>query len=133
LPAASAKLNAPVDDAVVASVAPLLAPTAIAPVKSPLALANVLSPIPIAKLVGVLVHAEPPELPALIPLIDAHVAPADPAEPNVAAPAAAATSSTPPASLCPFMVLLLFPFVYCQDARDARQQNGFSERTEWHA
>src|SRR6185312_6496867 len=103
-----ARLKAPVEAARVASFAPL-SPTAIAPVNSPLAIAVVLSPIPIAKLVGVLVQVEPPELPALRPLIDAHVALAAPAPPSAAAakPDATAPRSTPPVTLflpmvCPF-------------------------------
>jgi len=71
-----------------------------APVNCPTAWACVKSPIPIAKLVAVLEHVEPPELPALMPLIDAHVALADVADPSAAAATPAAASSTPPESLC---------------------------------
>src|SRR6185312_1862504 len=59
--------------------------------------ANVLGPIPMATLVGVL--AQPFPLP--MPLIDAHVAPADPAPDSavMASPDATAPSRIPPASL----------------------------------
>src|SRR6185312_4282548 len=99
-----ARLRAPVEAARVASFAPL-SPTATAPVNNPLAIAVVLSPIPIAKLVGVLVQVEPPELPALRPLIDAHVALAAPAPTSAVAarPDATAPRSTPPVTL--FMLM----------------------------
>jgi len=67
--------------------------------KSPSAVDVVLLPTPIAKLAGVLVQVEPPELPVLMPLIDAQLALAIPAEPSDAmasAPDAAAPSSRPP-------------------------------------
>src|SRR6185312_12655386 len=88
-------------------------PMAIAPLNSPAAAAVVLSPMPIAKLLGELVQTEPPELPALMPLIDAHEAIAAPAPLSAAAasPDATAPSRRPPASLslgvacCVFMLV----------------------------
>jgi hypothetical protein len=72
-----------------------------APLSVPLATEFVLLPTPIAKLPGSLVHVEPPELPALMPLMDAQVALAAPAPLSAAAakPDATALSSTPQASL----------------------------------
>jgi hypothetical protein len=82
--------------ALVVSVGPFVMPFAIAPEKSPDALAVVLGPSPTAKLVGVLV--QPPPLP--MPLIDAQVALAVPAELSAvtAKPDAAAPTSTLPGS-----------------------------------
>jgi hypothetical protein len=97
-PAAYAKLPVPVEWAFVTSVAPLVMPLAMAPSNVPLAVAVVLGPIPIAKLVAVLVQVEPPELPALTPLMDAQVAFAAPAplsDAMASAPEAAAPSSSP--------------------------------------
>jgi hypothetical protein len=78
------------------AVAVVSVPVATAALNSPAAVAFVPGPIPIAKLVGVLVQPDP--LP--IPLIDAQVALAVPAEPNAAAasPDATALSISPPAS-----------------------------------
>jgi hypothetical protein len=76
-------------------------PTAMALLNVPVAVDVVLLPIPTAKLVAVLVQVEPPELPALMPLMDAQVALAAPAPLSDAianAPEAAAPSSRPPAS-----------------------------------
>src|SRR5271167_835581 len=79
-----------------AAVAVVLVPVATAPLKSPVAVAVVPGPIPTATLVRVLVQPAP----ALIPLMDAQVALAVPAEPSAAAanPDATALSTSPPAS-----------------------------------
>jgi hypothetical protein len=97
-PLALARSKLPVDWATVNWVPVFVTPLAIAPLNSPLALAVVLGPSPTAKLVGLL--KQPPPLPT--PLIEAQVALAVPAEPNVAsakAPDATAPKSTPPVSL----------------------------------
>jgi hypothetical protein len=74
----------------------VLVPAATAPLKSPVAVAVVPGPIPTATLVRVLVQPAP----ALMPLMDAQVALAVPAEPSAAAanPDATALSTSPPAS-----------------------------------
>jgi hypothetical protein len=103
-PAAKATLKAPTEVAVE------LVPTATAPSNSPLADAVAPLPTPTATLVGVLVQP----VPALMPLIDAHVASADPAPPSAAAanPDATAPSRTPPASRS-FDLALCVPMSVC--------------------
>src|SRR5262249_17213563 len=113
LPLARAKLKAPPFElTAVLSVAPLSSPYAPAPSKTPVAFAVVLGPIPTAKLSGPLVQLPPPELPVLMPLIDAQFAVAVPAPLSAAAakPDATAPSSTPPANVsCDFVGALCVP------------------------